>query len=178
MLPKINILVPMKYILICFAILIVQTQLVAQSTVFKSGEVTFNFIAHDVQGTVSGFTDLSAVDWDNPEKSTLAGKVQTETLDTGNFLRDWSIKKSKYFNVSDYPTIAFKSTAITTKGTTWLVKGILTLKGIEKTVDIVFEKIGNTLEGTTTLYTSDFDITILKKGRESNKVLVTFLLAS
>jgi len=136
--------------------------------------ISFNFIEKGVDGKVSGFTSAASIDWENLDKFKLSGTVDVNTLKTGNFLRDWSLKGKSYFNVDEYPSMSFSSTQITMKGSNLKVMGDLTIKGITKTIELTFIKNGNTLKGTTTLFSSDFDITILKKGRESNKVLVNF----
>jgi len=136
--------------------------------------ITFNFIEKGVDGKVSGFTSTASVNWEHLDKFKLSGTVDVNTLKTGNFLRDWSLKGKSYFNVDEYPNMSFSSTKLTMQDSNLKVTGNLTIKGITKTIELTFIKDGNTLKGTTTLFSSDFDITILKKGRESNKVLVNF----
>ncbi|MFS4468269.1 YceI family protein [Maribacter sp. 2210JD10-5] len=145
-------------------------------TTISSGTITFNFVEKDVDGSISGFESTSKIDPDNLENSTIKGSVAVETLDTNNFLRNWSLKGSKYFDADAYPKIFFESTLIKVEGSTILATGRLTIKDISKPITITFTKNGNTLKGTTTLFSSDFGITILKKGRESNKVTVRFNL--
>lgn len=140
-----------------------------------SAEITFNFVEKDVDGTINGFSSNSSIDWDKLESSTISGSVKTETIKTGNFIRDWSLRGSKYFDADQYPEITFESNRITVEGNDILVDGILTMKGVSKSIQIRFKKESNQLKGTTTLFSSDFGITILKKGREANKVNVKFV---
>lgn len=143
-----------------------------QSSKIKSATVTFSFEKKEVTGSISGFSSVSVIDWDNLENSTFEGTVKTETLKTGNFVRDWSLKSGKYFDTDTFPTISFKSNGIVKQSNGMLVSGTLTLKGISKPIEMKFVKSTSGLTGTTTLYTSDFDISILKN-REDNKVIVT-----
>lgn len=136
--------------------------------------ITFTFVEKGVTGTISGFKSKSIINWEMPEKSIISGTVDAATLKTGNFLRDWSLKGSSYFNVNNFPTISFKSTEVTMSGASIQVKGILTIKGIAKPIELSLSRKGSRLLGDTTLYSSDFDITILKKGKEANKVTVQF----
>jgi len=148
----------------------------AQTTGIESAAISFSFIEKEVSGTVSGFKSTSVIDWNNLENSIIEGQVAAETLKTGNFIRDFALKRSKYFNVDTYPFITFHSTKIQAKEDYIEVRGTLTLKGISKPLAIAFEKEDNTLVGNATLYSSDFDIVIFKKGRDANKVVVTFAL--
>ncbi len=160
-----------KSVLFLFFCGITSFQSMAQEQI-TSATVSFVFVEKDVDGEISGFESDSKIDWDNLENSTLSGTVQSETISTGNFLRDWSLRGGKYFNADDYPKIKFTSTKIQVKKDTIMVDGDLTIKDITKSIQFTFLKQGKHLIGTTTLFSSDFDITILKKGRESNKVKI------
>ncbi len=168
----------MKYLFLLCLMAVFSIAVQAQDKAIKSGSVTFTFVEKEVNGSISDFTSTSKIDWNNLENSVIEGQVKTETLKTGNFVRDWSLKSSKYFDTDTFPVISFKSTKIEKgSGTSITVYGTLTLKEIAKPIEIRFTKDGNTLEGTTTLFTPDFDITILKKDRAANKVVVQFHLA-
>ncbi|MFT5736250.1 MAG: polyisoprenoid-binding protein YceI [Maribacter sp.] len=166
----------MKYLFLCCLIIAVSCSLHAQHTGIQKGVVSFSFVEKDVSGTLSDFSSTSVIDWDNLENSVIEGQVASETIRTGNFIRDFSLRRSTYFDVEHFPFITFKSTKIETEADSIIVYGTLSLKGISKPIIILFQKEGDTLTGTTTLFTSDFDITILKKDRESNKVTVSFVL--
>lgn len=150
--------------------------LFAQATGVQEGTITFLFTEKEVSGTLSDFSSSSVIDWKDLENSALEGQVASKTIRTGNFIRDFTLKRSTYFDVDKYPYITFKSSKIRSKEKHISVHGTLTLKGVAKPLTIVFQKEGNTLTGTTTLYTTDFNITVLKKGREANKVQVFFTL--
>ncbi|WP_281540283.1 YceI family protein [Maribacter aestuarii] len=167
----------MRVIIALILILSLKTAIRAQTpSEISSAEITFNFLEKDVDGSIGGFTSKSSIDWNAIENSTISGSVETETIKTGNFIRDWSLRGSKYFDADQYPKITFTSNKIANEGADVLVDGLLTIKGISKPVQIQFKREGKQLLGTTTLFCSDFDITILKKGREANKVLVQFNL--
>lgn len=166
----------MRYYLLLFLFVGFSFGLRAQGVQIKSAEVSFTFVKKDVTGSIAGFSSTSKLDWNDLEGSVIAGQVETETLKTGNFIRDWSLKSSKYFDADSFPLIRFKSDRIVTDKDNFLVFGTLTLKGISKPIEFIFSRAENSLTGTTTLYTSDFDITIFKDNRESNKVIVTLNL--
>ncbi|MEL6305702.1 MAG: YceI family protein [Bacteroidota bacterium] len=161
-------------------LLFVSNGLLAQNTfTVKSGEISFEFVDKGVKGTIGNLASTSKIDFENPEASVFSGSVETETLDTNNGLRNWSLKNRKYFDADNHPKITFESSTIKAGTSNWTVTGPLTIKGISKNITITFEKKGNQLVGTTELYCYDFDIKIKKK-REDNlvKVKMVFQLKS
>ena len=143
-------------------------------TEIKSAEINFIFVTKDVEGTIAGFESDSSIDPGNIENSSFKGSAAVETLKTGNFLRDWSLKKSKYFNAEDYPQILFESTTVAKTTNGFLVDGQLTIKGNTKPFSISFKRNGSQLVGRATLYSSDFGVNIKSK-REDNLVQINFL---
>lgn len=138
----------------------------------SDAEISFTFVSKKVNGTISGFSSSSKIDKNSISSSKLKGSVETKTLDSGNFLRNWSLKGGTYFDTDTYPTIHFESTSIEALKVGFTVTGQLTIKGISKPITIGFQDEGNRLVGTTTLFSSDFGINIIKKSREANKVVV------
>lgn len=165
----------MKYYskLLIFLLLTLQV-LNAQQSV-TSARVEFVFVSKDVDGTIEGFQSSSKIIPEELTSSVFEGSVAVSTLKTGNFLRDWHLKSSKYFDEETYPTITFKSTEVTSNENGLEVIGTITIKGISKTITWYFQKDGNTLRGAATLFSSDFNINI-KKGRQENKVEINLIL--
>lgn len=166
----------MKYFFLYYLLIGVPAAINAQYTTIQKGEIKFSFVKKNVSGTFSDFSSTSAIDWDNIENSVIEGQVASKTIRTGNFIRDFSLKRSTYFDADNFPLIIFKSTTIALDGDDITVNGTLRMKGISKPITIVFQKEGDALKGTTTLFSSDFNITIFKKDRASNTVIVSFLL--
>jgi len=146
-----------------------------QTTDIKSAEITFTFISKDVDGSISGFESSSSIDFDALSDSKFKGSVAVETIKTGNFLRDWSLKGSKYFDADTHPKITFESTQINKSSDGLIVKGTLTIKGTSKPITINFNREDNELVGTTTLFSSDYGIEI-KNDRADNEVKVKLVL--
>ncbi|SHK05117.1 YceI family protein [Pseudozobellia thermophila] len=157
---------------------LVLTEVRAQDTTpISSADISFLFVSKEVDGSISGFESTSEIDLGNLKESKFSGSVQVESLKTGNFLRDWSLKGKKYFHADAYPKIHFESTDISeTDEGNYLVKGRLTLKGITKPIVFQFERDGKRLVGTTTLFSSDFGIEI-NKDRNKNLVQVGIVLS-
>jgi len=145
----------------------------AQSRTLTEAVISFTF-PKNVKGSIAGFTSASKIDTNDLANSYFEGSVLVKTLNTHNSLRNWHLKRKKFFNADTFPKITFKSTQVTPSTTGISVLGELTIKDITKPVSFQFKKEGNTLKGTTTIYSSDFDINIKKK-REDNKVVVTLI---
>lgn len=161
-----------KILSILFLSLLAQTSLSGQaSTTISSAEITFVYLSNDTDGSVSGFSSSSIIDTEHPSNSVFKGEVQARTLETGNFLRNWSLRGSKYFDVDTFPKIKFASTSVAVAVSGYSVKGNLTIKDITKPITIKFIRTDKNLIGTTTLFSSDFGIHV-KKQREDNKVAV------
>lgn len=139
-----------------------------------SAEISFTFVSNGVDGTLSGFNSSSTLDLEHLEASELKGSVAVETIKTGNFLRDWSLKGGKYFDADDYPKITFESSSINKTDNGLTVEGQLTIKDIGKQITIDFIQLNNHLTGTIILFSSDYDIHIKKK-RADNKIIVNMV---
>jgi len=162
----------MKYRIAIFLFIVSTLLANAQSgSQIASAEVSFTFVNNDVDGTLEGFKSNSTIDVTNFENSSFKGAVEVATIDTGNSLRNWSLRRSKYFDADAHPEITFESSSISQDGQTFKVNGNLTIKGVTKNIDFQFERNGKQLIGKTTIYSSDFGISI-KDDRNKNKVLV------
>lgn len=148
------------------------TQFVALAqTSLKAEKIGFTFVSKNVDGTLGGFQSESTIDLDDLNRSEINGSVAVETIKTGNFIRDWSLKKSKYFDEDEHPRIYFKSTDVKITDNGFQAVGRITIKGITKPLNMNFEKKGNRLIAKAELYSSDFDI-FIKDEREENRVLI------
>ncbi|UII75792.1 YceI family protein [Flagellimonas sp. HMM57] len=154
-----------------FAVSLSISSLFGQTNKIVDAEISFEFVSKETKGTIAGFKSESVIDFDNLENSVLRGSVASETLDTNNGLRNWSLKSGKYFDVDDYPRIRFESKQVKSEGEKLIVIGNLTIKDITKSITITFNQSGNQLIGTTSLYSIDYGIKI-KKNRADNLVKV------
>ncbi len=165
----------MKNLFFLLLVGLLNSGLVLAQSEIGSAEISFLFVSKDVEGTISGFDSKSIINLEDLTKSKFKGSVAVETIKTGNFLRDWSLKKSKYFHEEAYPTISFESNEISVSDNNILVKGNLRIKETTKNITIEFKRNDRQFIGTTSLYSSDFNINIKGK-REDNLVKVKFVL--
>ena len=100
-----------------------------------------------------GFSDISAkVNFDekNISRSSFEGVIKTNSIQTGQSLRDDHLRnKSEFFNVKKFPIITMKSLSVgsTQTGGSFKVDWLITMKGISKkiTTDVLVHSLGNSL---------------------------------
>jgi polyisoprenoid-binding protein YceI len=110
-----------------------------------------------------------ALDESNPAESRFEFSVKADSIDTGIPKRDLHLKSPDFFNVVQYPTIAFKSSSVTKAGDGYDVAGELTLHGVTKPVKVKIVPTGKAkgpggapiagIEATFTIKRSEFGMT-------------------
>jgi polyisoprenoid-binding protein YceI len=89
-----------------------------------------------VRGSISGVTGNVIWDDKDPTKSSVEATINTTTVTTNNEKRDGHLKSPDFFNVEKFPTMTFKSTAVTGVSGKLQVVGDLTLGGVTKSVTL------------------------------------------
>lgn len=80
---------------------------------------------------------------ENPEQSSINVVIDAESIDSGVDEFDDHLRSADFFDVANYPEIAFESASVTRTGpNTGKVTGDLTIKGVTKpvTLDVSFNK--------------------------------------
>lgn len=91
----------------------------------------------DVPGRFSAFGGTFRFDPKNPEGSLFDITVKADSLDTFVDKRNAHLRSADFFDVANFPDIHFKSTKIVKKSETqFLVKGIMTLKGVSREIEV------------------------------------------
>ncbi len=67
-------------------------------------------------------------------KSTVNVTIDTTTIDSGSSAENAVLKEPAFFNIAQFPSAAFKSTAVTRTATGLSISGDLTLRGVTKPV--------------------------------------------
>jgi polyisoprenoid-binding protein YceI len=118
-----------------------------------------------VHGSFGGITGTVIWDEQNVSKSSVAVVIPTNSVSTNNLSRDSDLKSSNFFDVDKYPTMTFKSTAVTGTVGHLQIVGDLTLVGITRSVTLAVDgptpptKMGKLIIGfaaTGTLKRGDF----------------------
>jgi polyisoprenoid-binding protein YceI len=89
-----------------------------------------------VRGSISGVTGNVVWDEKDPTKSSVEATINATTVTTNNEKRDGHLKSPDFFNVEKFPTMTFKSTAVTGTSGKLQVVGDLTLAGVTKSVTL------------------------------------------
>lgn len=118
-------------------------------------------------GRFNDFGGKLVFDEANPAASSVQVEIKATSVDTANAKRDDHLRGPDFFDVAQFPTISFKSTAVKSAGgTSYDVTGDLSMHGVTKSVTVRMEKIGAGkdawgmfrigFEGTMTVKRSDF----------------------
>jgi polyisoprenoid-binding protein YceI len=82
---------------------------------------------NDVRGTFS-------IDPDDAGRCSFNLTMKAESIDTGNAKRDEHLRSPDFFNVKQFPTLSFQSTAVKAIKDGYQVTGDLTLHGVTQSV--------------------------------------------
>jgi polyisoprenoid-binding protein YceI len=97
-----------------------------------------------VRGAFTGVSGTIAIASD-PLNSSVEASIDMASIDTGDEQRDAHLRSPDFFDVENYPTMTYRSTAVRPDGKgRWLVEGELTLHGITRPVplEVTFEGAG------------------------------------
>lgn len=141
----------------------------------KNASVSFTFVKDNTNGTIDDIEVSIQLNPSDLGKSVITGMANVMKLNTGNGARDKHLKSKDFFDAEKYSTMKFTSTEITGKGEKFTAKGSLTIKDVTKdvTFDIMME--GKNMVFETTIYSSDFGVSV-KDDREKNKVIVKVIV--
>lgn len=156
-----------KYILtLLFCIILNQNKAQNYSLNDLKSKITFSINNFGIK-TNGSFSELKGtiVFLNNDlNKSKVILTANARSINTNNKTRDKHLKKEDYFNTEIYPQITFTSSNIS-KGKLdkqYLMKGLLSIKGKVKNIEILFEttssSIGILFTGQFTINRRDFDV--------------------
>jgi len=118
----------------------------AQTSKIVSGSTGFSvkYVLGTCNGTFDAPKGTAIFDEKNVSASSFNITVTASSFNTGNNSRDKDMKSEKYFFVSKYPDIRFKSSKVEKDGTRYKATGTLTIRDVSKTVTFPFEAKKNT----------------------------------
>ena len=113
----------------------------SQTSKILSGSTAFSvkYILGTCKGTFDAPKGSIIFNEKNPEASSFNVTISTNTFSTGNNSRDKDMKSEKYFYVSKYSEIRFKSSKVEKKDGKYLTTGTMTLKDISKNAILPFD---------------------------------------
>jgi len=113
-------------------------------------EVQFK-IKHLVISTVTGSFksfqgSMQSAGDDAFENAQLEFSLDVDSIDTNQEQRDGHLKGEEFFDVAQFPTIKFESTAFVRKGDSFQVTGNITMKNVTKPVTLEAEYGGSAVD--------------------------------
>jgi polyisoprenoid-binding protein YceI len=93
-----------------------------------------------VFGRFNEFSGSFTIDPDDAGKCSFDLTIKTESVDTNNPKRDSHLRSPDFFNIKQFPAIAFKSTDVKAIANGYEVTGDLTMHGVTK--PLKFELLG------------------------------------
>jgi len=95
-----------------------------------------------VRGRFTGVAGAITVA-DDPSESRVDVTIDMTSVDSGDARRDEHLRGPDLFDVQNHPIATFRSTAITSVGTSGTVTGDLTIKGVTRAVTLRVEYLGH-----------------------------------
>jgi len=98
-----------------------------------------HLVVSKVRGTFAG-TSGTIIIADDPLQSSVTASIPAESINTGTADRDNHLRSADFLDVGNHPTIDFRSTGIVShRGSTFVVRGELTIRGVSREVDLTVE---------------------------------------
>ena len=96
------------------------------------------------KGKFAKFNGTIDVDREHPEKSSVTVSIQTASIDTAIAKRDEHLRSADFFNVQQYPEIAFKSRRVKQTGAnTGEITGDFTMHGVTRPITLNIQLQGD-----------------------------------
>ncbi|MBI3133944.1 MAG: YceI family protein [Bacteroidetes bacterium] len=144
----------------------------------QSDAVKIEFVeGKDTHGSIGGFQATILFDVNDLANASISGTVDVNTIDTGTPKRDEHLKTADYFDAQKYPTMGFKSTSFSKDGDTFVMKGLMKIKDVEREETIHFSFADNTFKGSSTIQLSYYKVGgYANKKPDQTNVKISFLV--
>jgi len=148
---------------------------VSELTINLEGVKIGFYVNKTHSGTMSGFKATIIFDANDLANSSISGTVDAKTINTDNPKRDGHLQSPEYLDVAKYPTMAFKSNSVAVDGEGYVMKGLMTIKDVEREESISFSYADKLFKGTSTISMSYYNIgDYAKKSPEETEVKISF----
>ncbi|HEY1628325.1 MAG TPA: YceI family protein [Tepidisphaeraceae bacterium] len=122
--------------------------------VFKIGHLDVGYVWGEFASPAGTIT----IDDSDASKSAINVEIKSDNLVTTNEARNKHLKSPDFFDVKQFPTISFKSTAVKkTADKTYEVSGDLTLHGVTKPLTLTLNKLAEGDKGAMFGYRAGFE---------------------
>jgi len=130
------------------------------------------FSSSDTKGEFKGLKGTISFDPANLKTSKFDCNIDIATINTGNAMKNTHAKSADWFDADKYPTIEFKSTAITKTAAGYEAAGTLTMHGVTKPTTIPFTFDGSTFKGSVEVARVDYGVNVAQPDRGGSKFKV------
>lgn len=165
----------MKLIVMAIGLMITATTF-AQNLKIKSDNVKIAFLAdmQKTEGTIGGFDADISFNASDLSSSSISGKVDVKTLDTGNKKRNEHLKSDSFFDVENNPEITFKSKTIEKTEDGFKMTGTVNMNGVSQDETIMFSFKDNMFTAKMSVSAAEYKIGMYaKKKPEKTMVHIT-----
>jgi len=131
--------------------------------------INLHLASKDITGSVGGLKTNVFFDPENLQESFIKAELSTQTISTGNKLRDIKLMSKRFLNKKKYDKIHFKSKNIVAINNGYIINGEMTIKNITKPVAIDAVYSEGVIAAFASINLMDYDIKMSNK-RNENKL--------
>lgn len=142
-------------------ILMVMSLMQAQQISSDNSLVNFsikNLKVRTVTGSFSGMQGEISFDPSDLANSRFLVSIDPATVNTGNKKRDKHLRSEDFFHVEAYPLISFTSTSVQKTKEGFTTRGTLSMRGLEREVEIPFTFSNSRFTGTLEVNRLDYKV--------------------
>ena len=155
-------------------VLVLSAFVVKQSVNWKIADsYSIKFTSKDPSGVFTKMNGSILFDENNLQGSKFDVKIDVNSINTGNGMRNKHAKSEKWFDASKYPTIDFTSSKFAKTASGYEVTGTLQIHGVKKEITIPFTFGNSTFAGTFKVNRLDYQVGNPGKASEELVIDVT-----
>lgn len=150
-----------KYTLLAVSILVLSAFTINNSvnwTISENYEIKFSSSTGDPEGIFKTIKGDIQFDQNDLAASSCDLKIDVNSINTGNGMKNKHANGNKWFDSDNYPLIEFKSNKFAKTETGYSVSGTMKMHGIEKEMTLPFTFSNNVFKSTFSVNRIDFNI--------------------
>ena len=148
-----------NYLAVSVALLFLSAFALISNSNWKIKETyTIKFSGKEADGIFKTFSGDIQFDENNLATSKFNVKLDVNSINMGNGLKNKHAKSDRWFDAKKYPEITFKSEKIIKSTTGYEVTGILQMHSVQKTISIPFTFLNQTFTGSFKVNRLDYQI--------------------
>ena len=123
-----------------------------------SKDYAVNFVGTDVEGSFATLGGDIAFDESNLASSKFSVRIDANSINTGNGMKNKHAKSDKWFDAEKFPSISFTASKFSKTASGFEAEGILDLHGVKKTMTIPFTFSNNVFKGSFSVNRLDYGV--------------------